>query len=140
MSYRYRENDYDASSVSGGQTPAQIGGIRGLKFKEAFAQPTVDLQLGKQTTTHETLGEESITQVFGRKADRVSLQGVVTAEQLGSVRALNLPSSGPHSVRTEEWSGTATIKSIDITQRREKYEGEWLYDVAIEMVENEGAL
>lgn len=140
MSYRYREEEYDASAVKGGQTPAKIGGIDGLVFNDEFAQPTVDLALGKQTTTHETLGEESVTQVFGRKADRVSLQGVVTADQLGSVRALNLPSSGPHTVRTEEWSGTATIKSIDITQRREKYEGDWLYDVAIEMVENEGAL
>jgi len=140
MSYRYRETDYDASAVSGGQTPAQIGGISGLVFKEAFAQPTVDLQLGKQTTTHETLGKESITQVFGEKADRISLQGVVTADQLPSVRLLNDPSSGPYDVRTEEWSGTATIKSIDITKRRDKYEGEWLYDVAIEMVENEAAL
>jgi hypothetical protein len=116
-----------------GQTSAKVGDI--LEFRDEFAQPMVDLEMGKQTKTHETLDGKSITQVYGEKADRIGVQGVITDAQLSAARRLNDARNDVFEVRTEEWSGSAVVNNVTITPRKDKWEGNWLYDITIDLIE-----
>lgn len=119
------------------QTSARIGYV--LEFRDAFAQPMVDIEMGRQTKTHETLDDETVTQVFGEKADRIGIQGVITSRQINDAKNLSDSFWGDvYEVRTEEWSGRATVKNVTITPRKDKWEGYWLYDVTIDLIEVTG--
>lgn len=109
-----------------------------VEFKDDFSQPTVTVEFGKLTKTHDTIGKKSITQVFGEKADQIRVEGVITNSQIED--AYKLKEKKDVKVRLEEWSGTAVVQDgLSIIPRREVWNGPdgkyWLYDITIELVE-----
>lgn len=129
------------------QVSAQItfdGGT--LNFRDEFSQPIVTVEFGKLSKTHETIGKDKITQIFGEKADRIRVEGVITQEQIEDVYDLTevADSAKSATLLLEEWSGEAVLgDSASIKPRQEvhTHDGDqyWLYDVTLPFIEVERA-
>lgn len=128
------------------QVAAQLkSGSTTLKFDDEFSQPTVSVEFGNLSTTHETIGNDKITQVYGEKATRIQLEGVIRQDQIETAYDLSEPGSNNSGdtvkVVLEEWSGTAVVDdNASIKPRREIYSKDdgtshWLYDLSMSFIE-----
>ncbi len=128
------------------QVAAQLkSGSTTLKFDDEFSQPTVSVEFGNLSTTHETIGNDKITQVYGEKATRIQLEGVIRQDQIETAYGLSEPGSNNSGdtvkVVLEEWSGTAVVDdNASIKPRREIYSKDdgtshWLYDLSMSFIE-----
>lgn len=133
--------------MPGAQVSAQItfdGGS--LNFRDEFSQPIVTVEFGKLSKTHETIGKDKITQIFGEKADRIRVEGVITQNQIEDVYDLTevADSAKSATLLLEEWSGEAVLgDSASIKPRQEVHTDDgdqyWLYDVTLPFIEVERA-
>lgn len=108
-----------------------------LKFNPDFPDPYVDIDREMRTAEHETVNDEFVVQVLGRKPDKINVEGVLYDHQVG--KANELLEAGEITVRTNEWRGKAVATSVDTDFRREAdpNSGWWAYDVTIDLVEVE---
>lgn len=111
--------------------PARIGT---LEF--TYADPSVSVTTEQRTVEHETLDDDIVVQTMGRLPDQISVEGVVTEDELFLID--NLTESGVIELRTERWKGNIVVKSTSTDFKRAKAEkGKWLYDATIECIEVE---
>lgn len=117
------------------RTSARVGP---LEFHSDFADPYVDVDKEMRTADHETINDNFVVQVLGRKPDKITIEGIVYDFQLDD--ADQLISSGQIDVRTDRWSGTAVVTNVSTTFRREadSQTGRWAYDITIDLTEVEG--
>lgn len=109
--------------------PARIGQ---LHFK--YDDPAVDVTSEKRTVEHETMDDTVVVQTLGRRADQITVTGIVADWELIFVD--DLSKNDVLSLRTERWSGDVVVTSTDTTYRRElDGSGNWLYDVTIDCLE-----
>lgn len=111
------------------RVPARIGQ---LSFK--YTDPAVNVTTEQRTVEHETIDGQVVTQTLGRKADQISIEGVVADYELEYIDSL--VSEGVIEVRTDRWSGTVVVQSTNTTFKRAKASDfSWLYDATIECLE-----
>lgn len=116
---------------------ARVGPI---EFKNKFDDPIVDLVQKYRTAEHEVVtgatGEdEFVVQHLGRSPPEITVNGVITEGQLDSVQEFD--EGYPIYLRSNEWTGTAIPKRVTQKPRREKRDGEWLYDITIKLTGKE---
>lgn len=113
-------------------TDARVGD---LIFAPDFSDPFVDVDKAMNTVEKEMITDEYYVQAFGRKADKISIEGVIWQTQLSSADRMAERNQVP--VRTERWTGMAIPEAVSTTYRNEadgKY-GAWIYDIAIDLIE-----
>ncbi|WP_153952852.1 hypothetical protein [Halosegnis longus] len=111
-----------------------------LEFKEAFDDPLVSLSQEKRTVEHDVISgatddDEYVVQVMGEKPTEITITAIITQSQVETARELT--SRDIITVHTTEWIGVAAPNSISIDPRREKHNGNWLYDVTYDVTETE---
>lgn len=116
------------------RTPARIAQ---LYFK--YSDPNVSVGAEANTVEHETIDDTIVVQQLGRRAERITVDGVVAEPEAGFIDLL--PTFGIVSLRTERWSGDVIVRSTNSDPMQAvDNDGEWLYDVTIECIEvEEGA-
>lgn len=113
-----------------------------LEFTDRYGDPTVDVTTQANSVEHDVLNDEIIVQYMGRRADRVSIDGIIYEDDVQTLDTL--VDDGEVSVRTQRWSGTGIVEqtratythSYDIAPESD-VRSEWLYEVTIDLVEVE---
>lgn len=119
------------------RTEARVGN---LEFDTRYADPNIDVRSESNTVEKETINDDSYVQVIGRRADRITIDGIIHESDIGELD--DLVGAGEVSVRTHRWSGTAVVletsdrytHSYDIVQPSD-VSSEWLYEVTIDLIE-----
>lgn len=111
-----------------------------LTFDDDFADPLVDVDRENNTVSHETVNDDYIIQVMGRKPPSISVEGVIYEEQLPL--ADMLPAEGVVEVRTERFTGMAVVEAVSTPFRRESDPGtgRWVHDITIDMLAVSGSI
>jgi len=113
------------------RTPARIGS---LFFK--YDDPDVDVRSEANTVEHETIDDEIVVQVMGRRADRITVTTVVADYETYMLD--DLVKLGTTTLRTERWQGDVLVESVSSTARRQRdTEGRWLHEAQINCIEVE---
>lgn len=111
--------------------PARIGLI---EFR--YADPSVNVTTEQRTVEHETIDDEIVVQVLGRKPDQITITGTVADYELAFID--DLTTKGVVNIRTERWTGNVIVKSTSTDFKRAKNEeGNWLYDATLNCIEVE---
>lgn len=123
------------------RTRARIGD---LQFHSRYPDPIVDVDTEAITVEKDTINDEIIVQHLGRRADRLTVSGIINEDQVWLFD--ELVQGGEVFVRTHRWTGSAIVVSAtsDYTQSydaviddRDPGDSPWLYEVEIELVEVE---
>jgi len=119
------------------RTAARIGN---LEFHERFDDPVVDVDTEANTTEKTTIDDTIIVQSLGRRADRITVEGIIPENQVVVVD--ELVEQDQVTVRTHRWSGQAIVlsTSCNYTQTYDSYEHpefgqQWLYEFTIDIIE-----
>lgn len=111
------------------RVPARI-----LQINFKYDDPAVNVTREQNTVEHETIDDQIVVQTLGEQAAQITVNAIVTEYETAFVDYLT--AAGPVSLRTERFSGTVVVTSVDTEYRREKdAEGSWLYDATIECLE-----
>lgn len=99
-----------------------------------YSDPGVDVSTEQRTVEHETIDNQTVVQVIGRKPDQVTVNADVPSRELPLIDKLT--TAGVIELRTERWSGDVIVKSTSTNfQRAKNHEGQWLYEATIECLE-----
>lgn len=106
--------------------------IEDIEFK--YSKPLVSVDTGTNDVEHETIDDEIVVQILGRIADRITVEGLVTSNQVAKID--NLVKTGLVEVRTERWAGDAVCTSTS-TSFHGGYDtdDDWLYNYTIDLIE-----
>lgn len=144
MSFNLNQID-DPNGGGSGPPPAQPPGrgtdqnservparIHQINFK--YEDPGVNVTREQNTVEHETIDDQVVVQTLGEQAAQITVNAIVTEYETTFIDILTF--IGPVTLRTERYSGTVVVTSVDTEYRREKdAEGSWLYDATIECLE-----
>lgn len=127
MSFSQQQELFE--DATGARDPARIGFIN-----FTFSDPAISVTTEQRTVEHETIDDQIVVQTLGRKADQITISGVVPAYELEEVD--NLTTLGVIELRSERWTGDVVVTSTSTDFKRAKTRnGNWLYDATIECLE-----
>jgi len=97
-------------------------------------QPFVDVRSGNRYVTHEPIGTEPVRQFLGPKLETITIRGDCTKEEANRIDELE----GAVEVRTERWSGVATVESTTTTaeQKYDESNDRWIYSYDVKLKES----
>lgn len=119
------------------RTRARIGP---MEFAARYGDPDVDVRSESNTVEKNTVDDNIFVQVIGRRADRITVDGIILEDNIEDLD--KLIGAGEVSVRTHRWSGVAVVLETSSTYTHsydiappEEVESEWLYNVTIDLIE-----